>query len=45
MAVANGVRKAEAVLGAIRGGFINVLVTDMECAQRMLEILDDRSPQ
>ncbi|MCI8566318.1 MAG: sugar-binding transcriptional regulator [Lachnospiraceae bacterium] len=45
VAVANGVRKAEAVLGAIRGGFINVLVTDMECAQRMLEILDERSPQ
>lgn len=31
--VAGGERKVDAILGAIRGGFINTLVTDHNCAQ------------
>lgn len=36
--VASGREKAEAIQGAIKGGFINVLVTDVECGKRLLEI-------
>lgn len=36
--VASGPQKAAAVLGAIRGKYINVLITDIDCAQRLLEI-------
>lgn len=39
MAVAGGIGKAEAVLGALRAGFINVLVTDDEVARRLLEAI------
>lgn len=38
IAVAGGIGKVEAILGALRGGFINVLVTDDEVAKRILEI-------
>lgn len=37
MAVAGGAGKVEAVLGALRAGFINVLVTDDEVAKHLLE--------
>jgi lsr operon transcriptional repressor len=36
--VAGGVRKAEAILGALRGGFLNVLVTNEIAAIRLLEL-------
>jgi len=29
-------QKTEAVRGAIRGGFINVLITDIDCAEQLL---------
>jgi DNA-binding transcriptional regulator LsrR (DeoR family) len=38
LAVAGNVEKAEAILGAIRGGFINSLVTDNHTAQRVLDL-------
>jgi DNA-binding transcriptional regulator LsrR (DeoR family) len=38
MAAAGGIGKAEAVLGALRAGFINVLITDDEVAKRLLEL-------
>jgi DNA-binding transcriptional regulator LsrR (DeoR family) len=42
LGVAGGVIKAPAVLGALRGGFVNLLVTDAPTAARVLE-LDDES--
>jgi lsr operon transcriptional repressor len=36
--VAGGAAKTEAILGAIRGGYLNVLVTDEGVAQRLLEL-------
>jgi len=36
--VACGIEKAEAIAGAIKGGYINVLVTDAECGRRLLEM-------
>ena len=33
---AGGESKAEAVLGALRGGFLNTLVVDERCAGRIL---------
>lgn len=38
--VASGQEKAEAIAGAIKGGYINVLVTDVECGKRLLEIAE-----
>lgn len=38
LGVAGNVEKAEAILGAIRGGFINLLVTDSLTALRVLEL-------
>jgi DNA-binding transcriptional regulator LsrR (DeoR family) len=38
LAVAGNPDKSEAVLGAIRGGFINALVTDKATAQRVLDL-------
>ena len=35
--IASGEKKAVSVIGAIRGGFINILVTDAECAKRLLK--------
>lgn len=37
--VAYGAGKAEAVLGAINGKYISTLITDEECANRILDIL------
>lgn len=36
--IAGGVRKAEAILGALRGHYINVLITDDTAARRLLEM-------
>ena len=36
--IAGGKRKAEAVVGAIKGGYINILITDNECAKRLIEL-------
>ncbi len=36
--VAGGISKAESILGAVRGGYIDVLITDEPAAQRILEI-------
>ncbi len=36
--VAGGVHKAEAILGALRGGFLDVLVTNEIAAMRLLEL-------
>lgn len=35
--VAYGAEKARAVEGALQGGFINTLITDIDCAERILE--------
>jgi DNA-binding transcriptional regulator LsrR (DeoR family) len=37
IAVAGGLGKIEAILGALRGGYINVLVTDSRVASKLLE--------
>jgi deoxyribonucleoside regulator len=37
IAVAGGIGKAEAILGALRAGYINVLVTDDQVAKKLLE--------
>jgi deoxyribonucleoside regulator len=36
--VAGGVNKEQAILGALRGGYINVLVSDSQTARQMLEM-------
>lgn len=36
--IAGGQRKVEAVIGAIRGGYINILITDTECARKLIEL-------
>lgn len=41
--IGSGVNKAEAVYGAMKGGFINILVTDEDCAVRLLELEGERS--
>jgi DNA-binding transcriptional regulator LsrR (DeoR family) len=38
--VAGDVRKSSAILGALRGNYINVLITDDEAAQKVLELND-----
>jgi len=38
IAIAGGKRKAEAVIGAVRGGYINILITDTECAKQLIEL-------
>jgi DNA-binding transcriptional regulator LsrR (DeoR family) len=38
--VAGDVLKAEAILGALRGRYVNVLITDERAAQRVLELKD-----
>ncbi len=35
--IAGGVEKVNAIKGAIRGKYINILITDVECAQKMLQ--------
>lgn len=37
--IASGKQKAEALLGAIRGGMINMLITDLECAEELLKLI------
>lgn len=41
MGVGGGKGKARAILGALRGGFIDVLVTDVETAGRVLELCEE----
>lgn len=41
LAVAGGVAKAEAILGALRGGYTNLLITDSETALAVLELDED----
>ena len=36
--IAGGARKAGAVVGAVRGGYINTLITDNECAKTLIEM-------
>ena len=38
--VAGDIRKSSAILGALRGNYINVLITDDEAAQQVLELND-----
>jgi lsr operon transcriptional repressor len=42
--VAGGAHKAEAILGALRGGFLDVLVTNEHTALRLLEMEHARTP-
>ena len=37
VAIASGAEKAEAVKGAIKGGFLNILITDLACAENLLK--------
>ena len=39
IAVACGVRKADAILGAIRAGFANAVVTDTDAALTMISMI------
>ncbi len=39
--VAYGESKAEAILGAMRGGLLNTLVIDEKCAQKILELVKE----
>ncbi len=39
LCVAGGAHKAEVILGALRGGFINSLVTDEDAAMRILSLI------
>ncbi|HAK46624.1 MAG TPA: hypothetical protein DCO79_11995 [Spirochaeta sp.] len=39
LCVAGGVHKAEVILGALRGGYINSLVTDEDAAMRILSLI------
>ena len=36
IAIAGGANRAEAVKGAIRGGYVNMLITNNECAEKLL---------
>ena len=36
--IGSGVHKADAIHGAMCGGFVNILVTDQECALRLIEM-------
>lgn len=36
--IGSGMEKAEAVYGALQGGYINILVTDEECARELIRI-------
>ena len=38
IAVSGGKRKAAAVLGALRGGYVDVLVTDSQCVNEILKL-------
>lgn len=36
--IANGENKAESIIGAIKGDIINILITDVDCANKLLKI-------
>jgi DNA-binding transcriptional regulator LsrR (DeoR family) len=36
--IAGGSQKAQAVMGAIKGGFLNILITDLDCAKALIEM-------
>ena len=38
--VAGGREKAEAILGAVRGGYVNVLITDETAARRIIKLVE-----
>ena len=38
VAVSGGIRKAAAILGALRGGYVDVLVTDSQCVNEMVKL-------
>ena len=42
LAIAGSKNKAKAILAAMRGGFINVLVTDSDAAWQILDLADSR---
>ena len=39
--IAGGKKKAEAVAGAVRGGFINILIIDSECAKELIDMINE----
>ncbi|MDO4311800.1 MAG: sugar-binding transcriptional regulator [Eubacteriales bacterium] len=41
--IASGIHKAEAIRGAIRGGYINVLVTDAKCAEALFQLEENEA--
>lgn len=41
--IGSGAHKAEAIHGAIRGGYINILVTDQECAIKLIKMGKEES--
>jgi len=40
VAISGGVDKAEAILGALKNGFLDVLITDINTAERVLKIAE-----
>ncbi len=42
LGVAGGEGKVEAILGALRGGYVNVLVTDTPTARKVLDMADEK---
>jgi DNA-binding transcriptional regulator LsrR (DeoR family) len=42
VAISGGLKKTEAILGALRSGFLDVMITDLNTAEAVLE-LDDRT--
>ena len=36
IAIASSAKKAEAVKGAVKGGLINILITNVECAKKLI---------
>lgn len=41
--IGSNVQKAEAIYGALRGGYINILVTDQDCAQRLIQMGEEHT--
>jgi len=39
--VAGSVNKAKAMMAAVRGGFVDILVTDSDAARRILELSEE----
>jgi DNA-binding transcriptional regulator LsrR (DeoR family) len=44
IAIAGGEIKANAILGAIRGNYLDVLITDDQAAQKVLDLEAEKSP-